>query len=123
MKNSLVPIMTEPTVNWNGAVVPALVAAAGERASRRFLEFFAANIRNPHTRRAYARAGEELFEPTFAIRLSARLESGRHGILWVGLTSSRPAGARLFCLNKLSRSAYRPLWMIQSDGHSSEKIW
>jgi hypothetical protein len=23
----------------------------------RFLEFFAANIRNPHTRRAYARAG------------------------------------------------------------------
>jgi hypothetical protein len=24
-----------------------------------FLEFFAANIRNPHTRRAYARAAEE----------------------------------------------------------------
>jgi hypothetical protein len=39
--------------------VPALVAAAGERASIRFLEFFAANIRNPHTRRAYARAAEE----------------------------------------------------------------
>jgi integrase/recombinase XerC len=37
-------------------VVPALIAAAGERAARRFLEFFAANIRNPHTRRAYARA-------------------------------------------------------------------
>jgi hypothetical protein len=32
--------------------VPALVAAAGERASMRFLEFFAANIRNPHTRPA-----------------------------------------------------------------------
>jgi hypothetical protein len=40
-------------------VVPALVAAAGERASIRFLEFFAANIRNPHTRRAYGRAAEE----------------------------------------------------------------
>jgi hypothetical protein len=39
--------------------VPALVAAAGERASVRFLEFFAANIRNPHTRRAYYRAAEE----------------------------------------------------------------
>jgi site-specific recombinase XerC len=39
--------------------LPALVAAAGERASLRFLEFFAANIRNPHTRRAYARAAEE----------------------------------------------------------------
>ena len=30
--------------------LPALVAAAGERALMRFLEFFAANIRNPHTR-------------------------------------------------------------------------
>jgi hypothetical protein len=39
--------------------LPALVAAAGERAGMRFLEFFAANIRNPHTRRAYARAAEE----------------------------------------------------------------
>jgi site-specific recombinase XerC len=40
-------------------LVPALVAAAGERASLRFFEFFAANIRNPHTRRAYYRAAEE----------------------------------------------------------------
>jgi hypothetical protein len=39
--------------------LPALVAAAGERASLRFLEFFAANIHNPHTRRAYYRAGEK----------------------------------------------------------------
>jgi hypothetical protein len=36
--------------------VPALIAAADERASRRFLEFFAANIRNTHTRRGYGRA-------------------------------------------------------------------
>jgi site-specific recombinase XerC len=36
--------------------LPALVAAAGDRAGVRFLEFFAANIRNPHTRRAYGRA-------------------------------------------------------------------
>jgi len=39
--------------------LPALVTAAGERARVRFLEFFAANIRNPHTRRAYYRAAEE----------------------------------------------------------------
>ena len=39
--------------------IPTLIAAAGERASMRFLEFFTANIRNPHTRRAYARAAEE----------------------------------------------------------------
>jgi len=36
--------------------VPALIAAGGDRAGLRFLEFFASNIRNPHTRRAYGRA-------------------------------------------------------------------
>ena len=29
--------------------VPAMVAAAGERAARRFIDFFTANIRNPNT--------------------------------------------------------------------------
>jgi site-specific recombinase XerD len=42
-----------------GTTLPALVAASGKRAGVRFLEFFAAQIRNPHTRRAYARAVEE----------------------------------------------------------------
>ena len=45
-----------PSHSAGGLAVPALVAAAGERASLRFLEFFVAAIRNPHTRRAYARA-------------------------------------------------------------------
>src|SRR5262245_35199908 len=49
--NQLIPI-TSPTL-------PTLVAVVGERASIRFLEFFAANIRNPHTRRAYYRAAAE----------------------------------------------------------------
>jgi site-specific recombinase XerC len=48
-----------PLVPIRSPALPALVAAAGERASLRFLEFFAANIRNPHTRRAYVRAAEE----------------------------------------------------------------
>jgi hypothetical protein len=39
--------------------LPALVAAAGESASMRFLEFFEVNIRNPHRRPAYARAAGE----------------------------------------------------------------
>jgi site-specific recombinase XerC len=39
--------------------VPALVKAAGDRAGIRFLEFFASAIRNPHTRRAYARAASD----------------------------------------------------------------
>jgi len=48
----------------NGALVvwtalhqqPALITAAGERAAFRFLEFFTAQIRNPHTRGAYVGA-------------------------------------------------------------------
>ncbi len=44
------------------ARAPALVAASGERASYCFLEFFTAQIRNPHTRRAYARAATEFFD-------------------------------------------------------------
>jgi hypothetical protein len=39
--------------------VPALVAAAGERASMCLPEFFAANIPNPHTYGAYYRAAQE----------------------------------------------------------------
>ena len=53
MNSSLVPLTT------GQGQVPALVVVAGERASMRFLEFFAANIRNLHTRRAYARAADE----------------------------------------------------------------
>jgi integrase/recombinase XerC len=41
---------------------PALVAAAGDRARLRFLEFFAANIRNRHTPRAYAQAVWEFLD-------------------------------------------------------------
>ncbi|MCZ8164055.1 MAG: tyrosine-type recombinase/integrase [Microcystis sp. LE19-98.1E] len=43
-------------VAHSGSTAPALVAAAGDRASYRFLEFFTARIRNPHTRRSYGRA-------------------------------------------------------------------
>jgi site-specific recombinase XerD len=36
--------------------LPAIIRARGERASRRFIEFFTASIRNRNTRAAYARA-------------------------------------------------------------------
>jgi integrase/recombinase XerD len=36
--------------------VPAAIAGAGDHAARRFLEYFAANIRNKNTRMAYYRA-------------------------------------------------------------------
>jgi site-specific recombinase XerD len=36
--------------------LPPVIARAGESASRRFIEFFTANIRNKNTRKAYVRA-------------------------------------------------------------------
>jgi site-specific recombinase XerD len=42
-------------------VVPAAIADLGEAAGWRYVEFFTANIRNPHTRRAYARACSRFF--------------------------------------------------------------
>jgi hypothetical protein len=43
---------TEGIDDVRAHVVPALISAAGDQASLHFLEFFAANILNPHTRRA-----------------------------------------------------------------------
>ena len=43
----------------SGFALPALVASGDDRAQLRFLEFFAVTIRNPNTRRAYARAAGE----------------------------------------------------------------
>ena len=45
----------------DGHLIPALIAQEGDAASWRFIEFFTANIRNPHTRRAYARACSRFF--------------------------------------------------------------
>jgi site-specific recombinase XerC len=42
-------------------VVPAIIADLGDQAGWRYVEFFTANIRNPHTRRAYARACRQFF--------------------------------------------------------------
>jgi hypothetical protein len=47
------------------ARAPALAAAAGARASYRFFEFFTAQITNPNTRRAYARAAVEFWMPFY----------------------------------------------------------
>src|ERR1017187_7935238 len=38
------------------AMIPTLIADAGDQAAWRYVDFFTANIRNPNTRRAYARA-------------------------------------------------------------------
>ena len=48
---ALVPATPSPELH-----LPPLIAGAGKRAERRFLEFFTVNIRNKNTRAAYARA-------------------------------------------------------------------
>ena len=50
-----------PVPGPTGVLLPSIVAHAGERAGRRYVEFFTANIRNPNTRAAYARAIGDFF--------------------------------------------------------------
>ena len=63
-KNQLPAIITSAEVTADQRapnVVPALIADLGDEAAWRYVEFFTANIRNPHTRRAYARACARFF--------------------------------------------------------------
>jgi site-specific recombinase XerD len=54
---AIVAVSERTSVSEAGAIaLPGLVAQAGEQAARRFLEFFAATIRNKNTREAYYRA-------------------------------------------------------------------
>jgi site-specific recombinase XerD len=55
--NELVPVETAmpSTAIVNPNAVPAIIASAGDDAITRFVEYFTAHIRNPHTRRAYFR--------------------------------------------------------------------
>ena len=47
---------SKPAALHSTLAVPVAIAHAGEHATRRFLEFFAAQIRNKNTRMAYYRA-------------------------------------------------------------------
>lgn len=48
-------------VTGNAGLIPVQIATAGDTAAKRFVEFFTANIRNPNTRGAYARAVADFF--------------------------------------------------------------
>ena len=54
-------IPTDALASYDTHLVPALIADAGDQAAWRYLEFFTTNIRNPNTRRAYARACHQFF--------------------------------------------------------------
>ena len=55
-----------------GFVVPAIIADAGQKAGKRFIEFFTATIRNGNTRQAYARAIGDFLAWCEGHRLSLR---------------------------------------------------
>lgn len=97
-----------PVIAFNS---PALIAASGTRASYRFLEFFTAQIRNPHTRRAYARASAEFFDWLEAkgVTQLAAIESVHVATYIEQLSQARPAPTA-----KLRLAALRHLfdWMV-----------
>src|ERR1700724_3845474 len=92
---------------------PALprLFAPDQDAARRFFEFFTANIRNPHTRRAYARAAVEFFDWLAArgVRQLAAIESGHVAAYIEQLQKARSAPTA-----KLRLAALRHLfdWMV-----------
>jgi len=50
----------------SGLIVPVLIAQTGDDAARRYLEFFAAHIRNANTRSAYVRAADEFLSWSYS---------------------------------------------------------
>ena len=95
----------------NVSHAPALVAASGARTSYRFFEFFTAQIRNPHTRRAYARAATEFFDWLEAkgVTQITAIESGHVATYIEQLQRARSAPTA-----KLRLAALRHLldWMV-----------
>ena len=85
--------------------VPVVIAAAGERAARRFVEFFTATIRNKNTRLAYARAVraflawceehglafDDIESITVSVYIGKLLADGRHPSLQPGRGRARPS--------------------------------
>jgi hypothetical protein len=58
---ALVAVESSP-LKRAGMLVPRIIADAGDKAARRFLEFFAATIRNKNARQAYYHATVRFFE-------------------------------------------------------------
>ena len=70
--------------------LPAIIRAQGERAGRRFIEFFTATIRNRNTRMAYARA--EIAKPSVKQHLAAIRQLFDY-LVTGGVLVSTPAGS------------------------------
>ncbi|CAM2064226.1 Tyrosine-type recombinase/integrase [Sulfidibacter corallicola] len=58
----LLPPLRSPVPYLSTVAVPAIIERVGTHAKERFLEYFAATIRNPNTRAAYSRAVERFLQ-------------------------------------------------------------
>lgn len=61
MTTGIVVAHSGPLAEFSRDRLPAIIASAGENASRRFIEYFTATIRNRNTRLAYAEAAWQFF--------------------------------------------------------------
>lgn len=64
MDTNRLPVLTSQSLAQSVTFecgLPEIIKNAGPNASMRFIEFFTANIRNPNTRQAYARAARDFF--------------------------------------------------------------
>ncbi len=62
MSKEIVPHKTPRALARQGLRLPAIIDDAGDHASRKFVEFFVARIRNKNTRAAYGRAVMQFFD-------------------------------------------------------------
>jgi len=117
------------TPSAKASVVPAIVAAGGDKAMRRYLEFFAVTIDNPNTRAAYFHACRRFFawcDPREDIEELADIEPMHVAAYIRGLgkefekptvsnTSRRSACCRLLVTATLSR----PIRRIRCAGQNT----
>jgi site-specific recombinase XerD len=100
MPDELTPVSLTPQgsvpVSFAGRPFPNLIAAAGPAATRRFIEFFAANIRNRNTRAAYARAVGQFLDWAEKRHLDLKGIAPFHVAAYIEQLSDRATRGRLF---------------------------
>lgn len=109
MRAELARLEAGPTLPARSGL-PAPIAAAGVDATRRYLEFFAAQIRNANTRAAYHAAAARFFEWTDSHGLTLRSIEPLHVAAYIELLSRELAPASV----KQHLAALRSLldWLV-----------
>ena len=94
--------------------IPAIIADVGDHASKRFLEFFTANIRNPNTRAAYKQAVSQFLSWCLGHELSFHDIEPVHVATYIEFLRQRPEDALSDPSIKQHLAAIRMLfdWMV-----------